>query len=272
MDIDKRQFLKIVGVSSALWIGSRLAGGLSSVFGIKDRFDKRALADAGYEVSKMLPDPKELKARQWAMAIDIRQFKTPDDYTRCIGVCDKIHNIPDIPTKQDIKWIWEEPYNAAFPEQHNQYMEAALENKSVLLLCNQCEFPPCVRVCPTGATFKRPDGIVMMDYHRCIGCRYCMAACPYGSRSFNFRDPRPYIKKIDPDYPTRTRGVVEKCDFCAERLDQGLMPACVDASKGAMIFGDLRDQNSAIRKVLSTNFSIRRKPELGTQPNVFYIL
>ncbi len=272
MDIDKRQFLKILGISSALWVGSRFAGGISSLFGIGDKFDTKALADAGFEISKTLPDPKALTAKQWAIAIDIRQFKTADDYKKCIMVCDKIHNIPDISTKQDIKWIWEEPYNAAFPEQHNNYMGGQLKDKPVILMCNQCEFPPCVRVCPTGATFKRQDGIVMMDYHRCIGCRYCMAGCPYGSRSFNFQDPRPFLKKIDPEYPTRTKGVVEKCDFCAERLDKGLMPACVEASNGAMVFGDLRDPNSDIRKILSNNFSIRRKPELGTQPNVFYLI
>lgn len=272
MDIDKRKFLKVIGITSALWVGSRFTGGLSSVFGIGDTLDKKALADAGFVISKTLPDPKALIGKQWAVAIDLRQFKTPDDYKKCINVCDKIHNIPDIHTKQDVKWIWEEPYDNAFPEQHNNYMEGQLKDKSVILMCNQCEYPPCVRVCPTGATFKRQDGIVMMDYHRCIGCRYCMAGCPYGSRSFNFQDPRPFIKKIDPDYPTRTKGVVEKCDFCAERIDKGLMPACVEASKGAMVFGDLKDPNSDIRKILSNNFSIRRKPELGTQPNVFYII
>ena len=97
-------------------------------------------------------------------------------------------------------------------------------HKPVLLLCNQCDDPPCVRYCPTRATWKREDGIVMMDFHRCIGCRYCMAGCPYGSRSFNWRDPRPFIKKINLEFPTRTRGVVEKCNFCVERLAPGSHP------------------------------------------------
>ncbi|MBI5748315.1 MAG: 4Fe-4S dicluster domain-containing protein, partial [Nitrospinae bacterium] len=129
-------------------------------------------------------------------------------------------------------------------------------------------------VCPTKATFKRADGIVQMDYHRCIGCRFCMAACPYGSRSFNWRDPRPFIKEKNTEYPTRAKGVVEKCNFCEERLAKGLMPACVEACKDnkALIFGDLNDTDSEVRKVLESSYTIRRKLELGTQPGVYYIV
>jgi molybdopterin-containing oxidoreductase family iron-sulfur binding subunit len=99
-----------------------------------------------------------------------------------------------------------------------------------------------------------------------------MAACPFGARSFNFGDPRPYIKEENPKYPTRMRGVVEKCTFCTERLAEGLMPACVEVSNGALIFGDLDDPNSAVRQALRSNYSIRRKPNLGTQPCVYYIV
>jgi len=99
-----------------------------------------------------------------------------------------------------------------------------------------------------------------------------MAACPYGSRSFNWMDSRPFIKERNPEYPTREKGVVEKCDFCAERLDEGLMPACVEVSNGALIFGDLADTKSEVRKILRTHYSIRRKPHLGTNPQVYYIV
>jgi molybdopterin-containing oxidoreductase family iron-sulfur binding subunit len=112
----------------------------------------------------------------------------------------------------------------------------------------------------------------MMDFHRCIGCRFCMVACPYGSRSFNFRDPRPFIEDINKEFPTRMKGVVEKCNFCAERLAVGKMPACVEASNGAIIFGDLKDPHSEVRKVLHNNFTIRRKQNLGTEPCVYYIV
>jgi molybdopterin-containing oxidoreductase family iron-sulfur binding subunit len=131
-----------------------------------------------------------------------------------------------------------------------------------------------VRVCPTQATWKRDeDGIVMMDWHRCIGCRYCMAACPYGSRSFNWQDPRPAIASFNPDFPTRTKGVVEKCNFCEERLARGKRPACVEACpEKTIVFGDLLDPDSEPRQLLRTRFSLQREPELGTSPSVYYLV
>ena len=111
------------------------------------------------------------------------------------------------------------------------------------LSCNHCLDPACLNGCPTNAYEKLATGIVAHHADDCIGCRYCMAACPYGARSFNWRDPRPYIKKINPDYPTRERGVVEKCNFCVERLAFGELPACVEACKSkALIFGDLGNE------------------------------
>ncbi|NLC38664.1 MAG: 4Fe-4S dicluster domain-containing protein, partial [Clostridia bacterium] len=128
-------------------------------------------------------------------------------------------------------------------------------------------------VCPTKATFQNPQGIVVMDYHRCIGCRYCMAACPYGARSFNFRDPRPFIPQPEMTYPTREKGVVEKCNFCTERLEDGLLPICVEVcSYGALIFGDLSDSQSELRKILRERYSLQRKPQLGTEPKVYYLI
>jgi molybdopterin-containing oxidoreductase family iron-sulfur binding subunit len=113
----------------------------------------------------------------------------------------------------------------------------------------------------------------MMDYHRCIGCRYCMAACPYGSRSFNYVDPRPHISRINPEVPTRTAGVVEKCNFCEERLAEGQLPACVAACpQKALIFGDMNDANSPVRQILRERYSVQRQPELGCGPSIFYLV
>jgi len=99
-----------------------------------------------------------------------------------------------------------------------------------------------------------------------------MAGCPYGSRSFNWKDPRPFIQKVNVEFPTRTKGVVEKCNFCEERLIQGLIPACVEACKEkALIFGDLNDPESRVRKALKSNPILQRQVELGTKPKVFYI-
>jgi molybdopterin-containing oxidoreductase family iron-sulfur binding subunit len=257
MSINRREFLKFAGLT--------IAGvGLSAT----NPFFRNST-----EAIQVSPMPEALKAKRWAMVIDIRKFKTEDDYKRVIEACHSIHNVPNFGNpKDEIKWIWTEDYEHAFPGQENPYLPESLKHKPFILLCNHCENPPCVRVCPTKATFKRPDGIVMQDMHRCIGCRFCMAACPYGARSFNYRNPRPFIKEPNPEYPSRMIGVVEKCTFCTERLDKGLMPACVEKSNGAMIFGDLSDPNSEVRKVLSQHYSIRRKQELGTQPGVFYII
>jgi molybdopterin-containing oxidoreductase family iron-sulfur binding subunit len=206
------------------------------------------------------------------MVVDTRKCR--EDCTDCINACHTVHNVPDFGNpKDEIKWIWTDDYEHAFPGRHNSYLSDDVKARPFTLLCNHCDNPPCVRVCPVQATFKRYDGIVMMDYHRCIGCRCCMAACPYGSRSFNWRDPREHIAKINEEFPTRTKGVAEKCNFCAERLAKGLQPACVEACKdGALIFGDLADPESPPRKALRANYTIRRKAELGTLPQVYYIV
>jgi molybdopterin-containing oxidoreductase family iron-sulfur binding subunit len=100
-----------------------------------------------------------------------------------------------------------------------------------------------------------------------------MAACPYGSRSFNWEDPRPWIKSLNPAFPTRTKGVVEKCTFCSERLAKGQVPACVEACpEKSMMFGDLNDPESEVRQILASRYVLRRKPELGTGPNVYYLI
>lgn len=257
MDNNRRTFLKIAGISAALGLGG----------GIPLSLQASTPADVQYEKS-----PGQISGKRWGMVIDTRKFQTPEDFQTVIQACHKYHNVPDIEGNEEIKWIWSDEFDHVFPSSHNPYLAEKYEHKEFILLCNQCDNPPCVRVCPTKATFQRSDGIVMMDYHRCIGCRYCMAGCPYGSRSFNFSDPAPHVKDKNPDFPNRMRGVVEKCNFCAERLELGLMPACVEASKGSIVFGDLADPDSEIRRVLQENFTIRRKVELGTNPCVFYIV
>lgn len=221
--------------------------------------------------AKSTTDALTVAKKRLALAVDLKACTAKDGCSKCIDICNDIHNIPDFgEPKDEIKWIWTTPYQSAFGETP---LNVDIASRPVIVTCNHCDNPPCVRVCPTQATFKRDDGIVMMDYHRCIGCRYCMAACPYGSRSFNWRDPRPSIKEINPDYPTRTRGVVEKCDLCVERLDQGLIPACVDVCpQNAIFFGDMNDPSSEIQNVLQSRFSIQRKPELGTQPRIYYLV
>lgn len=260
MEFDKRTFMKIFGLA-LLGFGVKPVSLLAQQTGSRD-----------------IPDPGAMGGKRWAMVIDPKRClqRGKDGCTDCMDACHKIHNVPRFENHMhEIKWIWKEPYENAFPGQHHEYVEHALEHKPVIVLCNHCANPPCVRVCPTKATFKREDGIVIMDMHRCIGCRFCMAACPYGSRSFNWMDPRRGLKteEINQEFPTRSKGVVEKCNFCAERLAVGLMPACVEACKvNAMVFGDVEDPRSEIRKILNSNYTIRRKPNLGTEPQVYYIV
>ena len=215
-----------------------------------------------------------LSARQWAMVIDTTKFESPDDVRPLVAACHRIHNVPEMSVQRhEIKWIWPTHYHNAFPMSPAKFIDEKLEHAPILVLCNHCENPPCVRACPTRATFKREsDGIVLMDFHRCIGCRFCMAACPFGARSFNYRDPRPFIATTNKKFPTRSKGVVEKCNFCAERLAVGQMPACVEVSEGKLAFGDLYDPESEVRELIRTHYTIRRKQTLGTEPAVYYIV
>lgn len=214
-----------------------------------------------------------VEGRHWGFVVDVERFNREADMGKIQAACHHAHNVPDIgDPKEEVKWIWGEPFEASFADIHSEHPSRELEEATVPVLCNHCEEPPCVRLCPTEATFKRADGIVIMDYHRCIGCRFCMAGCPYGARSLNFSDPRPYLDDPNPDYPTRSKGVVEKCMLCSERIDEGQVPLCVELSEGAIAFGDLTDPGSPVRKALAGSFSIRRRVELGTGPSVYYLM
>jgi molybdopterin-containing oxidoreductase family iron-sulfur binding subunit len=256
MDKNRRKFLKLTGLGAL---------GLTAV--------KYADLFGNAVPTKLKLDEGDTKIR-YAMVIDLKKCLAKKDCKLCIDACHKTHNVPDFQNKKDeIKWIWKEEYEHAFPDKENYYLKEELKHSRVPLLCNHCDNPPCTKVCPTKATWKRDDGIVMMDWHRCIGCRYCMAACPYGSRSFNWREPRTNIDELSYDFPTRTKGVVEKCTFCNERIVKGLIPACIEAcTEKALLFGDLNDRKSNVRKLLKDNFSIRRKPVLGTEPEIYYIV
>ena len=262
MDSSRRRILQLLGLSS-LALATRP---VFNAFAVEEHAEKPKV---------ILKDSENaLKAKQWALVIDTRQFESEEDLEPLVEVCNKVHNVPHLSeNRHEIKWIWGEPYHNAFPGKAARFLSEEVEQKPFLVLCNHCENPPCVRACPTQVTFKREsDGIVLMDFHRCIGCRFCMAACPFGARSFNFRDPRPFIKEINVKFPTRMKGVVEKCNFCAERLAVGQLPACVEVSEGKLTFGDLYDPESNVRELIKTNFTIRRKQTLGTEPSVYYIV
>ncbi len=190
----------------------------------------------GDAVQKNAPE----KPKRWAMIVDQR---------RCIGchsctiACKSENNVPLGYWRSWVKGI----QRGSFPEVSNMFLRR---------LCNQCEVAPCVQVCPVQATVRRDeDGVVVMYYGKCIGCGMCISACPYDARFFN-----------------PIRHTADKCDFCATRVDNGLQPACVEACLSrALIFGDMNDPQSDLSKKLATIPTGVLKPELGTNPKVFYV-
>ena len=253
-------------------------------------FSRRVFLCAGAQTIAMMGLPLRAAAAfarvsdapRWGLVVDMRRFADPECADRAAKACHATHNVPVIPhttgpngPDQSLVWMHVMPLSRVFPGPETPHLpedlRQKLETTGLPALCNHCDNPPCVRVCPTGATFKCAAGTVAQDPHRCIGCRYCMAACPYGARSFNFRDPIPFVASPNPDYPFRKRGMVEKCTFCPERIAKGLEPHCVAAVPDALIFGDLRDPGSPPRRLLAERTAWRRKAHLGTEPAVYYV-
>ncbi|MFQ5514452.1 MAG: 4Fe-4S dicluster domain-containing protein [Myxococcota bacterium] len=202
---------------------------------------------------------------------------------RCVYACVEENNPsrdPEIHWIRVLEFERERVIRGFNLEEGNPYYDhekVPAEGKLYLpIACQQCEDSPCTNVCPTGATWQEPDGIVVIDYDWCIGCRYCMAACPYGARHFNWGEPRIPKEKLNPDTHylgnrPRPRGVVEKCTFCIHRVRKGRYPACVEACPvGARKFGNLLDPNSEIRYLLRKKRTFVLKSELGTRPKFFY--
>jgi molybdopterin-containing oxidoreductase family iron-sulfur binding subunit len=206
---------------------------------------------------------------------------------KCVTACVKENNqsrgSDEGPHNNPIQWIrvleMEKDKGISFEHADPYYnpKEVPEEGKFYLpVQCQQCENPPCVKVCPVGATWAERDGIVVIDYDWCIGCRCCMSACPYGARSFNWADPNLPADELNPNMHVlgnrpRPRGVVEKCTFCIQRTRAGRYPACLEACPtGARKFGNLLDPKSEIRRLLEEKRVFVLKEELNTRPKFFY--
>jgi len=197
------------------------------------------------------------------------------DTVRCIGcstcalACKVENNLPN-----EIWWnrvLTVGGSEIDTPELRNGHLEMSY----LTLACQHCENAPCVKVCPVGATFKNEDGVIMQDYDRCIGCRYCMVACPYtGVRQFNWEDPEYDVPFPvgGAEVPAHQKGTVEKCTFCAHRLEDGLEPACIEVCPArARTFGDLNDPDSEVSEKLREKSSVQLLAEKGTKPSVYFL-
>lgn len=258
--LTRRDLLKILagaGISAAVAVA--LADPLSPA--VEQIF-------SGLEAQRQVENPEHQP--HWGMVIDLSKC-IGCEY--CVYACQATNDVAD-----DMRWnihlVDETPTGDTF---------------HVTRPCLHCQNAPCVSVCPVGATYNREDGLVVMDYDRCIGCRYCETACPYGARSFNWRDradePNPHVPQWGtPEVERRPRGVMEKCTFCIHRvtgaLEQGLTPgvdpevtpACVNICPvEARHFGDLNDPDSPVSRIIATTPTFRLREEIGTDASVYYI-
>jgi molybdopterin-containing oxidoreductase family iron-sulfur binding subunit len=204
-----------------------------------------------------------LSGVKWGMVIDLT--KCQSGCTACLEACRIENNVAfHGDNRWDNHWIRKVKVETTTGPKTTE--------KSVILLCNHCDNPPCAQVCPVQATYKRDDGIVIVDHHRCIGCRYCMIACPYNARQFNFKDTEEWLNK---EQPKRSHGVAEACTLCAHRLDKSRKPACVETCEnigvGALFVGNLNDPDSDVARLISCNVVKRIREDLGTEPKVHYI-
>lgn len=259
MKISRRDFLKI---------GAKgIAGGLI-IYGMPYLLRNLGLPGQDARAAPVYPGEYEWQKHYWGFTCDSEKCI---GCGRCVVAC-KLEN--KVPWEDEFNRTWVERYiitddNEVFVDsphggrdgfvnepQNSPYNNLQVRKSFfVPKLCNQCENPPCVTVCPVGATYITDDGIILIDREHCIGCRYCIQACPYGARFF-----------------LPEEGVVDKCTWCYHRISRGLVPACVEVCPvGARQFGDLRDPASPVSRTLNERRVYTLKPELGTKPKVFYI-
>ncbi len=221
-------------------------------------------------------DHKALPGVEFAFALDVDQCV---GCRRCVHACAVENNSSRAPEIQYIRVLELPEGSLDLEEGDHHYAPESLPRAGRTYLpiqCQQCANPPCVGACPVGATWQEPDGVTVIDYDWCIGCRLCMAACPYWARRFNFAPPAVPSSALHPrmDYLTnrpRSAGVVEKCHFCLHRTRAGLQPACVEACpNGARKFGNVLDPDGELAWILARKSVFVLKPELGTLPRFYY--
>jgi dimethyl sulfoxide reductase iron-sulfur subunit len=241
--ITRRRLLKTIGIGSA---GVALGGATTAT--------EQVLAQ----------ETPETAPHQWAFVIDLRRC---DGCDKCVDACQKAHYLAKDQTWIKVYWM----------------KDATGKRYAMPRLCMHCEVAPCVRVCPVTATYRNNEGVVLVDQNVCIGCRTCMAACPYEARYFNWSNPPPtptLLTQTMPEFPVpQQMGTVGKCILCVHNTDMGKLPVCVEGCPmGALYIGDLKSdiatngqESVKLSKFLRENDAFRYREELGTRPRVWYI-
>ena len=295
--MERRSFLK-AGVGAVAMVAAGAAvlepmrhkqGGSSLSAFLQQHYEELTPEKLG-EVMKRLED--EI-AEKYEAKVNIKDYKPVDNVQygyalnlsrcngsrKCVTACVQENNQDRETGIQYIK-VLEMPAGSLDLEKSDHFYDhdqVPAEGKYYMpVQCQQCANPPCTKVCPVKATWTESDGITVIDYNWCIGCRYCMAACPYEARRFNFSEPQIEKEEINPDMGylsnrIRPAGVVEKCHFCLHRTREGKFPACMEACPtGARVFGNLNDPDSEISYILKNKRVYILKEDAGTMPRFFY--
>jgi len=239
-----------------------------------DRISRKV--EERYQVRPHLRDIKRMEGVEFVYALNLSRCI---GCRKCVHACVAENNQSRSPEIQYIRVI-EMPRGTLDVERGNHHYDHPTvpdaDHFYLPVQCHQCANPPCVKVCPVEATWQEADGVTVVDYDWCIGCRYCEAACPYWARRFNFAQPNLPKDQLNPDMSylsnrPREKGVMEKCHFCLHRTREGRMPACVEiCPTGARKFGNVLDPESEVSQILKTKRVFVLKEEVGTLPRFFY--
>jgi molybdopterin-containing oxidoreductase family iron-sulfur binding subunit len=231
---------------------------------------------ARYGVQPNVADPPPLSGVEFVYALNISRCI---GCRKCVYACVAENNPSRAPEIQYIRVLKMEKGSINIETADHHYDPPVVPGPDSYYMpvqCHQCAKPPCVKVCPVEATWQEPDGITVIDYDWCIGCRYCAAACPYWARRFNFAEPQIPAEKLNPDMSylsnrPRPKGVMEKCTFCLQRTRVGRMPACVEVCPtGSRKFGNVLDPESEVAYILKHKRAFVLKEDVGTLPRFFY--